>query len=586
MAHTYAHDFDPSVHRAGYIPGTDFTLPHLSRFSIAHDDETHMLRHMNCSLLSTPGVPPTLLALKQHAQSLAYLISMLNPHGGDEEAVEVLLGRAKKASKAGSGTDRANKRRKTDTNVSDGSLLHNLVLGTKDTAIDNPFDWLDLSQPYTNKDDPSHNRPLIDLVNEVKARHDVLGTTYTCPLTTYTPRNGGRFSRGADSKEKASNDDDREWDEDNLEKPRPYASNHGLLLHANMCLERLDHEYAATGGLLSLLPISMGDKKEDEGPELKAAHNTLVGQWLTFTQNLVGRTHELETAYANALHLLQGQASSAPTGAEADRWQMINANDVVWADVHSKIDKAAEADSSWGDERREQGVSGEQASSPETNHTVYVDINTRFYRVDVGGSHSRGPIYVCPIGAPGNLDGIVDPSGRGSAAAVAAANVAGDKLAQKVRLVSATALEQRYDRRLQEAGRLARVNKRLTEQSLQKTQSLLALHNDHKRVQALNKELQKTTGEVRQRLKKAEAELAGLKKKATAVKAATTRRTPTKPGSKSKSTATVTATSKRSSKDAVDTPDGATRKLRRRGRGPADSNYRNSREGDSPSGEE
>ncbi|ERT02551.1 uncharacterized protein SPSK_05194 [Sporothrix schenckii 1099-18] len=533
MAHVYAHNFDPSVHRAGYIPGTEFALPYLSRFSMAHDDEAGMLRHVNCSLLSTPGVPPTLIALKQHAQSLAYLIAMLNPHGGDDEAVEVLVKRAKAAKSA-----KRAKRQKTghigddDTGVTDGSLLRDLVSGTTDTTTDNPFDWLDLSRPYTNDADPAHHRPLIDLVNEVKARHDVLDTTYHCPLTTYEPRNGGRYTR--DRSKGKDKDDARRWDEDGFDQRRPYASYHGLLLHANMCLERLDHEYAATGGLLSLLPTRRvngvsGDNNKDtstnrnknedededeEAPEIKAARNTLVGQWIVFSQNLIGRTYELEAAYANAVHALRGRDTGADTGAAADKWRMIHAGDDVWADVHSKLDASSTADAAWTAQRSTQGVVGgnQAADAASADRVVYVDINTRFYRTDVGGTHARGAIYVCPVGAPGIVDaGVEDGSGRGSSAAADDADKRADRHAAQGRHYSASALEQRYDRRLQDAGRIARANQHLAEQALQHAQALLVLRRDQERMLALNAELQRTADAARQRLKTAEAELADLK---------------------------------------------------------------------------
>lgn len=490
MAHTYAHDFDSSVHRAGYIPGTEYTLPYLSRFSIAHDDEADLLRHVNCSFLSAPGVPPTLLALKQHAQSLAYLIAMLQPHGGDNDAVEVLVKRAE--------AKKANKRRKTGTTssgngVTDGSLLRELVSSTDDTTTDNPFDWLDLSRAYTNDTDPGHHRPLMDLVNEVQSRHDALDeTTYHCPLTTYKPRNGGRYARGpnADAKVNTDGGDEREWDEENFDKVRPYASYHGLLLHANMCLERLDHEYAATGGLLSLLPVRRVDNKDDtdEEPEMVAARNTLVGQWLAFTQSLVGRTTELEVAYANAAHALRGQATADSAGADTAKWRMIHAGADIWQDVHNKLDTAGTADYKWAEHRNTQGVVGEQAvgngypqTQNQTEFVNYVDINTRYYRTDIYGAPPvHGPIYVCPVGAPKDLSSVVDPNGRGSAAAASDADMSATANVDNMRILTASALEQRYDRRLQEAGRIARANKRLAEQALQQTQALLVLRQDHK----------------------------------------------------------------------------------------------------------
>ncbi|KAL1889311.1 hypothetical protein Sste5346_008966 [Sporothrix stenoceras] len=285
MAYTFSHNFDSSVNRTGYILGTEYTLPYLSR---------------------STGVPPTLLALKQHAQSLAYLISMLQPHGGDHEA-----------------------RRKTDvsdSDVTDGSLLREPVSNTDDATTDNPFDWLDLDWVYTNDADPGHYRPLMDLINEVQSRHDALDEiTYHCPLTTYKPRNGGPCC---------------------------------------------------------------------------------------------------------------------------------------------------------------------------------------YYRTDIYGAPPiHGPIYVCPVSAPQDLSSVLDADGRGSAAAASVADKFVATNIDHMKMMPTSALEQRYDRRLREAGRIARTNKHLAEKALQQTQALLVLRQDHKRMQASYAELQRSTDEIWRRMQTAEAEL-------------------------------------------------------------------------------
>ncbi|CAK7244341.1 MAG: hypothetical protein STHCBS139747_005879 [Sporothrix thermara] len=533
MTHFYAHDFDPSAHRTGYIPGTDYTPPYLSRFTVAHPDETNLLRHVNCSLLTTPSVAPTLLALKQHAQSLSYLIAMLSPHGEDDDAVEVVLARAATAN---------------------NSIMVEAP-STRSITMDNPFDWLDLSRPYTNDADPDHHRPLLDLVNEVQTHHDVLGTIYHCPLTTQTPRNGGRYTM-------RSGDDDDDVDdenanmrvggqdgahiglgEDGCDKRRPYASHHNLLMHANMCLERLDHEYAGTGGLLSLLPttvvasaaagpldssanINTGAKDEStessessessESTELMAARNSLVGQWLGFTQQLVGRVHELEAAHASAIYCLSGEAELAPKMAAAGddahgpsanpgRWILANAGDDVWSAVHEKLDQVAAADTAQLQSRRAQGVAGERTVLP-GSVLPFVDLVTRFYRAPVANS-VRGPISVCLAGAPSIRDvdaiGTNDHStaaagagaGAGAAAGAAAPSYAGPSLAASVPFVPASALENRYNHRLEEAGRLARDNTLLTQRLLERTQALSALQRECARLQTLNTALKRTAAD-------------------------------------------------------------------------------------------
>ncbi|CAK7199735.1 hypothetical protein SEUCBS139899_002418 [Sporothrix eucalyptigena] len=256
-----------------YIPGTDSALPYLSRFSVAHHDETAMLRHVNCSLLSTPGIPPTLLALSQHAQSLSYLISVLKPHGGDEDTIEVLL------------------RRATESN------------------------------------------------------------------STHEPS-----SKGLETRDGA-------------------ATTH--------VVERLDHEYAGTGGLPSLLPTDIAtqttadDTEVEESLETTAASNTLLGQWLVFTQQLVGR-----------------------------------------------------------------------------------------------------PVLVCFAGVPSirEVTATATPSS-------AAANQAFIDIAASVLLLSASALEKRYHKRLEEAGRSARDNTRLAKNLLKATQKLGVLQRENARVETLNEEL-------------------------------------------------------------------------------------------------
>ncbi|EPE02242.1 hypothetical protein F503_01680 [Ophiostoma piceae UAMH 11346] len=548
-------NFDPYTHRAGYLPATAYTLPHLSRFTVAHEPESHMLRHVSCGLLSTPGVPPTLLALKQHAQSLAYLIAMLEPHGSDDDAVEVLLGRvdsvkktrerddkdeeddSKKGGKSnksplkspvvdlfgfqGLGLRRKKKVRFADTvQVEDSapSLLR-LVAASRDkpdykTAA-SPFDWLDFRRPYTNDEDPDHHRPLLDLVNEVHTRDVMRGTTYHCPLKTFKLRNT------------PSAEDDQAGDKTEMENRnetvRLYASHHNLLMHANTCLERLDHEYAATGGLLSLLPTTGTDTdtadQQAESPQLSAARNTLVGQWLIFTQQLVGRLHELEISYANAVHALAGKTVLAPylgqgdMGGQGDknnagsRWILANAGDDVWSLIHDKLDAAAAAASDGITQRHTEGVVGERAVTPSANslpglgfgantnitplpenHLVHVDVTTRFYRTGVVNATpdkaSRGPIFISP--AKPNISVHAPVIGEGLP----------DVADSKYSVLSASALEQRYDDQLREAARVARDNTQLTQRLIQRTKVLLLLRHDHARLQKINAALQEAVGKA------------------------------------------------------------------------------------------
>ncbi|CAK7222556.1 hypothetical protein SBRCBS47491_004903 [Sporothrix bragantina] len=569
MAHSYAHDFDPSTYRGGYIPGTDYASPYLSRHTVAHPDETAILRHVNCSLLSTPGVPPTLLALKQHAQSLSYLVAMLSPHGDDSEAMEVILARTTKA-KENTTKVSSSQRHKTGVSAAAATAsgsdpdtdgpLQRLVAVTHYAATDNPFDWLDLSRPYTKDTDPEHHRPLLDLVNEVQKHHDVLGTTYHCPLTTHTPRNGGRYTREDDDVNE--DEDDVGLGEDGSDKQRPYTSHHNLLMHANMCLERLDHEYAGTGGLISLLPtisssldnIASSTREQGESTELAMARNTLVGQWLAFTQQLVGRMHELEATHANAVHFLCGEVELAPTLARSDhdsstgptpcpgRWVLTNAGDDVWTAVHDKLDEVTASDAALFKERLAQGVVGERSTVTAT--LPYVDFTTRFYRASADST--RGPISVCLAGAPSIYEADIT-STETSAASTVAANQAAIDITPKVPLMPASALEKRYNRRLEEAGRLARDNTRLAQRLFKRTQVLSSLRREHARVLALNAALEMTADNTQSQVTR-----------------------------KSKGPATRSSSSL----------NGATRRPRRCGHGPADSTYQYLPEIDGSSEEE
>ncbi|KAJ4294883.1 hypothetical protein N0V88_005122 [Collariella sp. IMI 366227] len=280
-AHLAEHEDDKQAEPRGYVKGTDFALPYFSQWSrlTEADVKDGLLRHVNCGYLSTPGVAPTLLALKQHAQSLCMLIHGLNPT-------------LKSAEIAGGVPSKAGKKKSSSTSADLDTLAFKYELN-------DAFDFLtDLTVPYTN-DDPHHNKPLTALVNEVRGRHEALGTTYHCPF--------------------ASSDKPREPGA----PQKPYANHHNLIMHANACLERLDHEFSSTGGLMSILPTTSTSTtpptdpssttphlvQPSPNPDITNARNTLLGQWLHFTQSLVARMHDLERSYANTLDALAGEAA-------------------------------------------------------------------------------------------------------------------------------------------------------------------------------------------------------------------------------------------------------------------------------------
>ncbi|KAL1836119.1 hypothetical protein VTJ49DRAFT_5554 [Mycothermus thermophilus] len=383
-AHLAEHEDDDQGDQRGYIKATDYSLPYTSSWSRLHDTEVDsgLFRHVNCSYLSTHGVPPTLLALKQHAQSLCALILKLSP---TVEPGEI--------------------------GIRGGYDDDNDPLAVR-YRLNDAFDFLDdLSMPYENNE-PDHHRPLLALVNEVRARDEARGIThYHCPLATAEPPR----AKG--------------------EKIRPYSSHHNLVLHANACLERLDHEFSPTGGLMSLLPVITrppGQENLGDGPgahqpqvvdtalqhpDLVNARNSLLGQWLHFTQALVARTHDLERAYGAALDVLAGEAtvpheytasSSVPSGGRPlvypqDRWILAHAGDPVFELVHSLLDREEALARSRERAFARNGTVGDGAGFAEKGGLVYVDVNARYYRVappsSGGGSthpRNRSTIFVLP----------------------------------------------------------------------------------------------------------------------------------------------------------------------------------------------
>jgi hypothetical protein len=375
--HLADHEDDNHAGQRGYIKATDFALPYFSQWSRLHDREAggDLLRHVNCGYLSTHGVPPTLLALKQHAQSLCILIHALNP---TLTSAEIGGGSARKSGKKEQG----------------------------EYELNDAFDFLnDLTTPYTN-DDPNHNKPLMALVNEVRGRHEALGTTYHCPFAEIEPREKG-------------------------EKQKPYASHHNLIMHANACLERLDHEFSSTGGLMSLLPpatltpysttsssSATPEAEAEPNPDLANARNSLLGQWLHFTQSLVGRMHDLERAYGNALDALSGEAAvpyqhlstlgpdARSTGREIaypqDRWVLANAGDDIFSYVHQILDKQEAVIQARERVFRRNGVVGDAMWESNSSNggrdyargIVPVNIVTRYYRIAGQGRNST--LFVLP----------------------------------------------------------------------------------------------------------------------------------------------------------------------------------------------
>lgn len=341
-----------------FIPATEYSTAWAcswtdTEFGVLNDADLESLRHVNCSYLSS-GRPPTLLALKQHAQALTNLIRKLcvsNTFGIVDEG------------------------------------------GKRQPAFEKneAFDWLkNLDKPYTN-DDESHHLPLWALANQIEGEDEETGIECHCPLKiaqSFGPLDDGQSTR------------------------RPYSSHHNLVMHANACLEILDHEYSATGGLLSLLPSG----SEEDSEQMQGVRNTILGQWLLHQQHLIARMHELEINYANALDLLNGEAvvpmqmlgCLGPDGRSKgrepvypqDRFILANTGDDFFELVHRLMDKAEskieEKEQIWW----ESGVSGERMWMKNRGGDWYsrglvpVDLMTRFVRLKDHGD--RSTIFVLP----------------------------------------------------------------------------------------------------------------------------------------------------------------------------------------------
>lgn len=350
---------DPYANIRGYLPATPFATAYTSHHSqnILPDAALRCLGALNCGYLShAGGRAPTLLALKQHAQALAVLIRHLS----------------------------------VSTTAGEINAAH-ADAGARAFEADEAFDWLnDLETPYVNTD-LAHHLPLTSLLNQVEAESEDGGPQFHCPLKEVVLESA---------------------EEKTVQKP--YSTHHNLLMHASECLEVLDHEYSATGGIMSLLPT---DTTADT-VNLRAARNSLVGQWLLFTQHLVARMHELETSYGQSLDVLAGEAvipaqtvsRLGPVGTHAtggarpavfpqDKWILANAGDDVFKHLHRLFDvqegQYEEHERIW----RAAGVSGQRTWMEDrggeewSRGVVALDIVTRYYRLKGSG---RGTVFVVP----------------------------------------------------------------------------------------------------------------------------------------------------------------------------------------------
>jgi hypothetical protein len=362
MEHNVEDTFKVDQER-GYVEGNDWALPYrctyLTESEIKVDRE--LFRHVNCSYLSTQGRPPTLAAIKKHAQSLAVLISTIAPS-------------------------------------SDSGEVNNEHTGGKKFKVNEAFDWLNnLQKPYTT-DELEHNRPLNALVNQVQSNSDLTGTRYHCPLEEPSVKAEDAVLLQERGQPEAAYQDDR--------IKKPYARHLNLLMHANEILEMLDHEFSATGGLLSILPL----ENEVEQVQFEDAKTTLVGQWLLYAQQMTARMHDLEIEYANCLDVLAGEAVipmqhlsvHGPDGRAGremvypqDQWVLANVGDDVQTFLHQALDKVQNLSDDQSINFRARGATGDALELPNDGERgiVSVDLITRYYRIK---GPQRGPIFILP----------------------------------------------------------------------------------------------------------------------------------------------------------------------------------------------
>ncbi|KOS20492.1 hypothetical protein ESCO_005363 [Escovopsis weberi] len=380
------------------VPGTERTRPWACTlfdpaFGIFSEEDLKALGGANCSVLDGGGRPPTLWSIIQHIRQLIRLVRQLFGSDGFQLV---------------------------DGDVQRGRRLR-LYADELWELITNP------DEPAAAADEMYHV-PLWGLLNTVKAADEEKGIEYHCPLTTCRDTDGNADGKGkGKGKGKGNEDDDAD-----APLRRPYRSHHNLVMHANECLEVLDHEYAATGGLLSLLPT----EDAEDAAQLESARNTLLGQWLLFTQHLVARMHELELSYAGALDVLAGEAvvphqmlARLGAGGRAggrelvfpqDRFVLANADEDVAGRIHRLLDRAEARHADAERQFWESGVSGErmwarggqppgqqgksqqngqgqghrQGQPAHPRGLVGVDLTTRFCRLADQGRDA--PIFVLP----------------------------------------------------------------------------------------------------------------------------------------------------------------------------------------------
>jgi hypothetical protein len=352
----------PAGTRADHVPATPFAILYRSIFTIQAGTDPNRagllarLKHVNCDYLSTRGVPPSLLQLKQHAQALVVLIKNIT--------VSTLPGLIDNANAGIAG-------------------------GAQRTAFNDAetFNFLnDLSKLYEGPIDPAymphHKMPLHALMN-------ILGENVRCQDGEPVPGSVENICPYHEVEPSELNG-----------KNLPYAQRTTLIYHANEILELLDHEYSAKGGILAILP----DKNSNdpvEREQYNKSQTTLLGQMIQQHQRLVMRIHDLERVYSNALDALAGEAAVPPQqlsklGPDArkgrdlvfpqDRFVLANCGEDVWDYLDYQFTRKENSDDATRLMNKKAGVIGSdmwrRSGQREYERGITVlDVNTRYIRM-------------------------------------------------------------------------------------------------------------------------------------------------------------------------------------------------------------
>ena len=356
-----------------------------------------LLSHVNCSYLSTPGVPPSLLQLKQHAQSLLILIKHISV--STRGAIVDNAGQILEAP-ADPPADPAN-----------SAALQRLPLppGFRDGES---FDFLnDLTTAYRAPQNTTyhHTLPLTALANVLEHA--------TQPINGVVVDGHHHQQHGQGQGQGQVQEEVRDICPLHANFPTPanqpslpYATHQALIAHANDILELLDHEYSAKGGLLAILPLK--EQKEDRAK----AETTLLGQMILYTQRLVQRLHDLERLYANAMDVIAGEAvvphqnlsrlgPDGRVGREVvypqDRFVLVNAGEDVWSFLDREFENKERVDEAVALNYKKLGATGEKiwekrGGREMSRGVTAIDITTRYFRLR--GDHLK-TIFVIPAHA-------------------------------------------------------------------------------------------------------------------------------------------------------------------------------------------